>query len=225
MSLTKNQRRFIMKKFNLFITLLSSMLILTFTAASLAQDDGATQEKKQVQEQKQIQEQEQEQPQAQNKNEMKQGNTYQNQIQHGNRFQDKNGDGFNDNAPDHDGDGIPNGQDPDYDGAKMRAGKGKKGFVDENGNGINDNVEDWDGDGVANGKDPDFERPQDGTGRQNQYGKQSQNRTKTGRGGYGPGDGTGKSGVGPQDGSGYGPGSDNCDGTGPKGSTKRSGKK
>ncbi len=29
-------------------------------------------------------------------------------------FVDMNGDGFNDNAPDHDGDGIPNGQDPDW---------------------------------------------------------------------------------------------------------------
>lgn len=29
-------------------------------------------------------------------------------------FIDEDGDGFNDNAPDHDGDGIPNGIDPDY---------------------------------------------------------------------------------------------------------------
>ena len=32
----------------------------------------------------------------------------------GPNFVDLNGDGFNDNAPDHDGDGIPNGLDPDY---------------------------------------------------------------------------------------------------------------
>ncbi|UCG63337.1 MAG: hypothetical protein JSV52_02910 [Candidatus Zixiibacteriota bacterium] len=32
----------------------------------------------------------------------------------GNNFVDLNGDGFNDNAPDHDGDGIPNGLDADY---------------------------------------------------------------------------------------------------------------
>ena len=32
----------------------------------------------------------------------------------GNNFVDTNGDGFNDNAPDHDGDGIPNGLDEDY---------------------------------------------------------------------------------------------------------------
>lgn len=32
----------------------------------------------------------------------------------GTNFVDLNGDGFNDNAPDYDGDGIPNGLDPDY---------------------------------------------------------------------------------------------------------------
>ena len=32
----------------------------------------------------------------------------------GKNFVDLNGDGFNDNAPDHDGDGIPNGLDEDY---------------------------------------------------------------------------------------------------------------
>jgi hypothetical protein len=32
----------------------------------------------------------------------------------GTNFVDLNGDGFNDNAPDHDGDGIPNGLDTDY---------------------------------------------------------------------------------------------------------------
>lgn len=55
---------------------------------------------------------------------------------HGPRFVDKNGDGFNDNAPDHDGDGIPNGVDPDY---KKGTGMGS-GFVDKNGDGINDNA-------------------------------------------------------------------------------------
>lgn len=57
---------------------------------------------------------------------------------HGNRFVDNNGDGYNDNAPDHDGDGIPNGVDPDYTGPKNR--KGSKGFVDADGDGINDNA-------------------------------------------------------------------------------------
>ncbi len=57
---------------------------------------------------------------------------------HGRRFVDKNGDGYNDNAPDHDGDGIPNGLDPDYNGSKKKWGK--RGFVDADGDGINDNA-------------------------------------------------------------------------------------
>ena len=56
--------------------------------------------------------------------------------QHGIHFVDNNGDGYNDNAPDHDGDGIPNGLDPDYVGPKLQRGK----FIDLNGDGINDNV-------------------------------------------------------------------------------------
>lgn len=59
-------------------------------------------------------------------------------IQHGYHFVDKDGDGYNDNAPDADGDGIPNGVDPDYQGAKNRRGGMKQNFVDENGDGIND---------------------------------------------------------------------------------------
>ena len=59
-------------------------------------------------------------------------------MQHGFHFVDKDGDGYNDNAPDHDGDGIPNGVDPDYQGSKNRFAGKKHGFVDENGDGIND---------------------------------------------------------------------------------------
>ena len=40
--------------------------------------------------------------------------------EHSNKFVDANGDGFNDNAPDIDGDGIPNGRDEDYTGAKKQ---------------------------------------------------------------------------------------------------------
>ena len=40
----------------------------------------------------------------------------------GNHYYDHNGDGFNDNAPDHDGDGIPNGQDPDWEAPKDGTG-------------------------------------------------------------------------------------------------------
>lgn len=78
-------------------------------------------------------------------------------IQHGPRFVDENGDGFNDLAPDHDGDGIPNGQDPDYtrpqDGSGTQQGirgrgqgrgQGQRaqrlGFVDANGDGVCDNA-------------------------------------------------------------------------------------
>jgi len=104
-------------------------------------------------------------------------------VNHGKNFVDNNGDGYNDNAPDHDGDGIPNGVDPDYTGPKLQKGK----FVDLNGDGINDNA------GKKGGK--------------------------SGKGGYGPQDGTGNKGVGPKDGTGNGTGAGtaNCDGTGPKG--------
>ena len=56
------------------------------------------------------------------------------QQKHGTGFVDLDGDGYNDNAPDHDGDGIPNGLDPDYEK------KSKNGFVDLDGDGINDNA-------------------------------------------------------------------------------------
>jgi len=85
-------------------------------------------------------------------------------------FIDENGDGFNDNAPDADGDGIPNGRDADYTGPKMRKGNNSKGFVDADGDGINDNAMDSDGDGIPNGQDPDFVRPMDGSGARNGQG-------------------------------------------------------
>lgn len=114
-------------------------------------------------------------------------------------FVDLNKDGINDNAPDADGDGIPNGKDPDYTGAKNRKGNNPHaGFIDLNGDGINDNAIDSDGDGIPNGKDPDYVKPKDGTGNKYGYGK-----------GSFPGKGTG-----------FG----TCDGTGPKGKVKRGGK-
>ena len=88
-------------------------------------------------------------------------------------FIDADGDGYNDNAADHDGDGIPNGMDDDYTGAKNRKGGRTMGFIDANGDGINDNAMDHDGDGIPNGQDEDFVRPQDGSGgnmRNNQNG-------------------------------------------------------
>jgi len=48
-------------------------------------------------------------------------------VGHGPLFVDEDGDGYRDNAPDHDGDGIPNGRDPDYkrplDGSGRLAGQ------------------------------------------------------------------------------------------------------
>ena len=79
-------------------------------------------------------------------------------------FVDANNDGINDNAPDHDGDGIVNHADPDYQPLGLGRGRGAKGqFVDENGDGINDLAPDDDLDGIPNGQDPDFVRQ--GSGR------------------------------------------------------------
>lgn len=122
-----------------------------------------------------------------------------NKSEHGSTFVDANGDGYNDNAPDHDGDGIPNGQDPDYVGG---ANGKKHGFVDEDGDGINDNAPDADGDGIPNGQDPDYVRAQDGSGRGNRYGN-------------------GMMGSNSETGKGTGLGSAECDESGPKGSGRR----
>ena len=57
-------------------------------------------------------------------------------------FVDENGDGYNDNAPDHDGDGIPNGLDPDWIKLKKEQKKKESGrFVDLDGDGIDDNLQ------------------------------------------------------------------------------------
>jgi hypothetical protein len=64
------------------------------------------------------------------------------QTQRAQHFVDKDGDGYNDNAPDHDGDGVPNCLDPDWWKLKKEKGKGKKlRFVDLDGDGINDNLQ------------------------------------------------------------------------------------
>ncbi len=52
-------------------------------------------------------------------------------------FVDKDGDGYNDNAPDHDGDGIPNGLDSDW----TKEHRKKMKFVDADGDGINDLIQ------------------------------------------------------------------------------------
>jgi hypothetical protein len=184
------------KNLSLVLTLIASVIF--FSASIFAQED-PVKNKEENQVKTQIKEQ--------------------NQI-HSNRFVDEDGDGFNDNAPDADGDGIPNGRDEDYTGPQNRKGTdGHKGFVDLDGDGINDNAVDSDGDGIPNGQDPDYVKPNDGTGQKNQNGKGNNGNGKM----WGPKDGTGNSGVGPKDGTGYGSGSGNGTGTGT--GTKRGGRK
>ena len=88
-------------------------------------------------------------------------------------FIDENGDGYNDNAPDHDGDGIPNGLDPDYKALQQRGQQEE--FVDMDGDGIDDRL-------VQQGKAKKLQKrqkkgqksglqPQDGTGKQQRKGK------------------------------------------------------
>ncbi len=55
------------------------------------------------------------------------------------QFVDKNGDGYNDLLPDHDGDGIPNSLDPDWQKMHKKGGHKKRArFIDLDGDGIND---------------------------------------------------------------------------------------
>lgn len=79
-----------------------------------------------------------EQVKTQEKNKIEEKQQDKNKFQHGRGFVDKNGDGFNDNAPDDDGDGIPNGLDPDFRKGMMH--KKGMGFKDADGDGINDNA-------------------------------------------------------------------------------------
>ena len=55
-------------------------------------------------------------------------------------FVDEDGDGYNDLAPDHDGDGIPNGLDPDWRKMKRKRAHQNQ-FVDSNGDGVNDHLQ------------------------------------------------------------------------------------
>lgn len=81
-------------------------------------------------------------------------------------FVDKNGDGYNDNAPDDDGDGIPNSLDPDYHpGNKLKAEK-KLPYIDLDGDGINDNLQKMKKAGKKPVKSKEL-KPQDGTTPQN----------------------------------------------------------
>lgn len=107
-------------------------------------------------------------------------------------FVDENNDGFNDLAPDADGDGIPNGLDPDYspplDGSGQRFGIG------------------------AGEEDPACAGGEEGLLHRLMHKWSYSWRLLLGGGetveaaGWGPGDGTGYDGDGPGDGTGYGPG-------------------
>lgn len=68
------------------------------------------------------------------------------QVKANHPFVDKDGDGYNDNAPDDDGDGIPNGLDPDYKPGKKKKVRAKQ-FIDLDGDGINDHLQTKEGSG------------------------------------------------------------------------------
>ena len=107
-------------------------------------------------------------------------------VEHGKKFVDANGDGYNDNAPDHDGDGIPNGLDDDYVGPN----KGKNKFVDLDGDGINDNA------GKGNGKGKAMKGSVKGNGKGNKgVGPRNGAASKAGNG-TGVCDGTGQGNTG-----------------------------
>jgi hypothetical protein len=124
----------------------------------------------------------------------------------GTNFVDLNGDGFNDNAPDHDGDGIPNGLDADYvKGAQDGSGY-QKGMLGEN-------------QGQKMAQNKTMTKSQKFNRLQSFEGNMFQKR-------LGALGGMNGSGAGVCDGSGGGMagGSGVCDGTGPHGDQKRGGK-
>ena len=123
----------------------------------------------------------------------------------GTNFVDLNGDGFNDNAPDHDGDGIPNGLDADYVKNAQDGSGYQKGKHGEN-------------QGRVMAQNKTMTKSQKFNRLQAFKGNMFQKR-------IGALGGMNGSGAGVCDGSGGGMiGSGVCDGTGPKGSQKRGGK-
>lgn len=128
----------------------------------------------------------------------------------GKGFIDLNGDGINDHAIDSDGDGIPNGQDPDY--VRPQDGTGQKFMHQNKFKYLNQHKFQ----NMIQNKGNGFGK--------SMAGQLSASGNKFGYN-WGPGDGTGNNHIGPQDGTGYGPGGGTglCDGTGPNGK-KRGGR-
>jgi len=120
-------------------------------------------------------------------------------------FIDENGDGFNDLAPDADGDGIPNGLDSDYERPQ-----------DGSGNGFGRQVDGpyAETKGLRSAANWDFAH-------YFFFGPFGPYVLEAPGNQHGPADGNGFGGDGPADGSGFGPGSGSgtgdCDGTGPNG--------
>src|SRR3989304_2707220 len=116
------------------------LYVLFFVSNLLAQDE-PKQEKNQIKNQV--------------KNEL---NTQLQTKEHSNRFVDVNSDGYNDNAPDADGDGIPNGKDADFvrpqDGTGQKNMRGKNNQTKFGGNKY----------GPGNGTGNNGIGPKDGTG-------------------------------------------------------------
>lgn len=124
----------------------------------------------------------------------------------GKNFVDLNGDGFNDNAADHDGDGIPNGLDEDY----VKNAQTGSGYQHQKGQG-----------GELAKQDPTKTMTKSKQFNKAQAFSGNMHQKRVGAAG-----GAGGSGAGVCDGSGSGSGGTGvCDGTGPNGGTRKHGGK
>ena len=95
-------------------------------------------------------------------------------------------------------------------------------FMDQNADGINDFQRDHDNDGIPNCQDPDWKKPEDGTGYKNQSARNGQQNQAASRKGFGGGQNWSTSSF--RNGL-NGLGTGICDGTGPKGSGQRRGRR